>query len=212
MQKRIVFLAILISTALSSMAQYRRERNPPPNTYSDDESFGNGFKKEHMFIGGNLGLGLGSYSFNAGISPELGYSFAQWLDAGVLINLNYTSVRADPYYNGNIRQRSFNYGTGAFARIYPLPFLFFQVGPEYNWIDYNLKNMSDGSTLTAKTEALSFLAGIGYGQRIVGRSSFRIAIMADLLNNPQSPYRDNNGVILPVIKTGFDIYLGPKRK
>ncbi len=212
MLKRIVFFAMLIVTAFNGMTQYHRERNAQPDTYTDDESYGNGFKKEHVFIGGNLGLGLGSYSFNAGISPEIGYSFAQWLDAGVLINLNYTSIRADPYYNNNIRQRSFNYGTGVFARVYPLPFLFFQAGPEYNWINYNYKDMNGGLTQSFKTEALSFLAGVGYGQRIVGRSSFRIAIMIDLLNNPQSPYRDNNGTVFPVVKTGFDIYLGPKRK
>jgi len=212
MLKKIIGLAVLLSLVINGMGQYRRERTPSVNTYSDEDEFGQGFKKEHLFIGGNLGLGLGSYSFNAGISPELGYSFTQWLDAGVLLNLNYTSVRADPYYNGNIRQRSFNYGAGAFARFYPLSFLFLQVGPEYNWIHYNFKNLNDGSSISATTKAMSFLAGIGYGQRIVGRSSFRVALMIDLLNNPQSPYRDNNGVVLPVLKTGFDIYLGPKKK
>jgi Autotransporter beta-domain len=213
MIKRIVIICFLFATGFSGMAQYNRERPAQINTYSgDDESFGNGFKREHLFIGGNLGLGFGSYSFNAGISPEIGYSFAQWLDAGVLVNLNYNSIRADVNYNNNTRQRSFNYGAGVFARVYPLSFLFLQAGTEYNWIDYNLKYIPTGESASYKTNALSLLAGIGYGQRIVGRNNFHIAIMIDLLNNPQSPYRDGNGVVLPIIKTGFDFYLHPRKQ
>ncbi len=213
MSKNIFIICLLLITGFGSMAQqYRgdRNRNGEINTYTDDE-FGKGFKKEHLFIGGNLGLGISNYSFSAGISPEIGYSFTNWLDAGVLVNLEYTSIRADPYYNDNTRIRSFNYGTGVFARAYPLPFLFFQAGTEYNWIDYNYR-YSDGTKFSATTNALSVLAGIGYGQRIVGRSNFHIAIMIDLLNNAQSPYRDYNGAVIPVIKTGFDIYFHPKRQ
>ena len=216
MSKKIFIICLLLITGFGSMAQqYRgdRNRNREVNTYTDDE-FGKGFKREHLFIGGNLGLGVSNLSFNAGISPEIGYSFTNWLDAGVLINLDYTSVRADAnlYYNNNTRQRSFNYGAGVFARIYPLPFLFLQAGTEYNWINYHLKYIPTGETASYKTNALSLLTGIGYGQRIVGRSNFHIALMIDLLNNPQSPYRDGNGVIIPVIKTGFDIYFHPKRQ
>jgi hypothetical protein len=201
----------LFMAGFNGMAQHYRERPSRVNTYSDDESYGNGFKKEHLFTGGNVGLGFDRYSFSAGISPELGYSFSQWLDAGVLINLNYNSIRADLDYNNNTRQRSFNYGTGVFLRFFPVPFLFLQAGPEYNWINYNLKYTPTGETASFKTNAMSLLTGIGYGQRIVGRSSFHISILVDLLNNPESPYRDRNGTIIPVIKTGFDIYFHPKR-
>jgi hypothetical protein len=215
MLKRILIACCLFMGGFKGMAQqHYHERPSRMNTYSDDEPFGKGFQKEHLFIGGNLGLGFDRYSFSAGISPELGYSYTSWLDAGVLVNFNYNSIRADPYYNDNIRQRSFNYGAGVFARIYPLPFLFLQVSPEYNWIDYNLKDMSAGaisSSYNFHTSAMSLLTGIGYGQRIVGRSSFHISVLIDLLNNPESPYRDRNGTIIPVIKTGFDIYFHPKK-
>lgn len=211
MIKNIGLLICLFIVFFDTQAQYQKHHQNQPATYSEGEDFTGGFKREHIFIGGNVGLGFGTYGFNAGISPEIGYSFTNWLDAGVLLNLNYNSVRADPYYNGNVRQRSFNYGTGAFVRLFPVPFLFFQAGTEYNWVNYNLKDMTTGSTLSATTEALSMLVGVGYGQRIVGRSSFHIAVMVDLLNNAQSPYRDGNGVVIPVIKTGFDFYLHPKK-
>jgi len=215
MVKKIWIAGLLLATCFNASAQhyYREGERNRPDTYEDDQTYGDGFKREHLFIGGNLGLGYDSYSFNAGISPELGYSISKWLDVGALVNLNYTSVRADPYYNYNIRQRSFNYGVGAFARVYPLPFLFLQAGPEYNWIHYTLTdfNTSPHNSESFNTNAASMLVGIGYGQRIVGRSSMHIALMIDLLNSSQSPYRDGNGALIPVLKAGFDIYFHPKK-
>ncbi len=208
-------MMLLTAAFLEGSAQrYYDDRHPREQQVADEQTYGDGFKREHLFIGGNIGLGYDSYSFNAGISPEIGYSFTSWLDAGALVNLNYTSIRPDYYYNNNIRQRSFNYGIGAFARVFPLPFLFIQAGPEYNRINYSLTdfNTSPHQSESYTTSAASLLAGIGYGQRIVGRSSMHIAIMVDLLNSPQSPYRDGNGRIIPVIKAGFDIYFHPRKK
>ena len=53
--------------------------------YNDDNNNGEnkGFKKENVFLGGALSLGFGSGSFAVGANPEIGYSVAQWLDAGV---------------------------------------------------------------------------------------------------------------------------------
>ena len=73
------------------------------------------FKKENIFIGGGIGLGLGGWSsgFNVGANPEFGYSVAPWLDAGISTNVNYFSFRAE--VNNGIRQRSLNLGIGAFT-------------------------------------------------------------------------------------------------
>ena len=217
MIKKIGMAVLLFSVVYSATAQryYREgERERERDVYTDDQTYGDGFKKEHVFIGGNVGLGFDSYSFNAGLSPEIGYSVARWLDAGVLVNLNYTSVRPDPYYNDNYRQRSFNYGTGIFARAYPLPFLFFQISPEYNWIKYTVTNFntSPHQSYSLTANAASLLIGVGYGQRMVGRNSMHLALMVDVLDNPQSPYRDNNNRLIPVLKAGFDFYLKPKRQ
>ncbi|HLX92591.1 MAG TPA: hypothetical protein VKR32_12960 [Puia sp.] len=209
MFKKIIIACILMSPGLLSFAQ---EHSPGRmNTYSD-ESPVFGLTKENLFAGGGVAFGYNGWDFNAGITPEIGYTLASWFDAGVLVNLNYTSERADPYYvyNNDIRQRSFNYGIGAFARIYPVNFLFFQLEPEYNWVAYNAKDMSSGETASVTTQAASFLAGIGYSQRIIGRNNFYIAVMFDLLSNQYSPYRDYTGAALPVVKVGFDFYLHPR--
>ena len=47
-------------------------------TYSDAAA-GGGLQKENLFLGGSLALGLGSYQFNVGVSPEIGYSLNNWL-------------------------------------------------------------------------------------------------------------------------------------
>src|ERR1700754_5209673 len=94
------------------------------NTYTD-EGTGTGFRKENLFVGGGLGLGFGSYDFNVGINPEVGYSLTRWLDAGIVGNFNYTSIRADPNYNDNIRQRQFSYGGGLFFPRFFVAFFFF---------------------------------------------------------------------------------------
>ena len=71
-----------------------------------------------------------------------------------------------------------------------------------------------------REEAPSFLAGIGYGGRVIGQSGFFTVLMFDLGNNTSSPYInsgiDNYGNIqrsrLPILRTGFNVYLGPKRR
>ena len=206
MIKKVFFAVGSLLIALQGFGQQHMPDRP--NTYND-QGPPSGFAKQNLFLGGSLSVGFSGYDFNIGSSPEIGYSLNEWLDAGLLVNLNYSSERADPnfVYNPDIRSRSFNYGAGAFARVFPLPFLFFQAQPEYNWINYNFKDMVSGITTTANTQAASMLLGIGYGQRVIGHANFYVALLFDVLSNPQSPYRDFNGAAIPVIRAGFDIYL-----
>lgn len=141
--------------------------------------------------------------------PEIGYSIAQWLDAGIALNINYYSERADPYFNGNIRFRNLNYGGGPFIRIYPIHFLFLQTQFEANQIKVNQKDFNTGYSYENTYSSTSLIAGIGYTQRIVGQSSFYTMIGIDLLDDINSPYRDYNGSVIPIIRAGFDFYLRP---
>jgi hypothetical protein len=208
--KKIIIAAALLMIFSGLKAQHNRNR---ANTYSDEEPGNDGFKVENLFIGGSLNLGYSGLDFNVGGSPEVGYSLKKWLDVGFLVNLDYSSEMADPnyYYNPDTRQRSFTYGVGTFARLYPVRFLFFQVEPEYNWTHLSATDMATDVSATANLQAASLLLGIGYSQRIRGRSNFYIALMFDALSNYGSPYRDANNIAIPVIKAGFDIYLHPHR-
>ena len=201
--KKIILILVIIINVKNLTAQYR--------TYEEDKESG-GFKKENIFLGGALSLGFGSGSFAVGGNPEIGYSLTRWLDAGLVFNLNYYSQTYYDYYGPgqDVKSTSFNYGGGVFTRAYPLPFLFLQLQPEYNWISYTSKY--GGLTDKQNVSAASFIGAIGYGQRVVGQGSYFFSIGLDLMTNKYSPYLDGYGHPYPIIRGGFDIYLKPSRK
>ncbi|HYJ63730.1 MAG TPA: hypothetical protein VEV62_08305 [Parafilimonas sp.] len=204
-----VFLCLLI---LISVKVLHAQDNYDNNNNNDYES--KGFKKENVFLGGSISLGFGSGNFGVGANPEIGYSLSQWLDGGVVFNLNYNSQRYyDAYSGADIgKVSSFNYGAGVFVRAYPVNFLFVQLQPEENWINYNTKDFSTNIHLKSKVNAASLIGGIGYSQRVVTQGSYFFMIGLDLLTNENSPYRDSYNHALPIIRGGFDVYLHPARK
>ena len=206
MIKKVVIALCSWMIVLAAHAQYRTPGRV--NTYTD-EGDGTGFRKENLFIGGSLQLGLGSYNFDIGINPEIGYSLNRWLDVGVVANILYSSVKADPtgYYNPDIGSKQFVYGGGIFGRAYVLPFLFLTAQPEFNWTSTTETDEASGEKYSATANAPSLLLGLGYGRRLVGESSFYIALMFDAISNVNSPYNDAFGHPLPILRAGFDFYL-----
>ena len=196
--KKILASIFVLSVALSSFSQ------------SEGGEKNHKFRQDNIFIGGSIGLGLGGGGFSVGANPEIGYTVADWLDAGISTNINYFSFRAES--NGGIRQRSLNYGGGVFVRVFPIKNFFIQLLPEYNVVNTNLKDIFSGQEQKISQSAPSFLAGIGYGSRIIGSGSFFTVLMMDLGNNTNSPYIDFYGSKLPILRTGFNFYLKPKRK
>src|SRR6478735_11806852 len=107
MKKTLLSLLILISgTVLLAQDNYDGENENP------------GFKKENVFLGGAISLGFGSGSFAIGANPEVGYSLTNWLDAGLVFNINYYSQTYYDYYGygQDLKASSFNYGGGVFMR------------------------------------------------------------------------------------------------
>jgi hypothetical protein len=211
--KKIVFSILLSTVVIAANAQ--REK--------DEEEKGLGFRKENVFIGGSLALGYGSASSTNGVSggsnlviglnPEIGYSFAQWVDVGFAFNAIYNSTRFNDY-SYRYRQTAFNYGAGIFTRLYPINSFFIQAQPEHNWIAYTQTNLDQPGVpkIRQTVEANSFLLGIGYGQRLIGESSFFTVLMFDLNKELNSPYRDGYGNALPIIRGGFNWYLRASKK
>lgn len=197
---KFLIIVSMLSLSLSSFAQKEEESSHK-------------FRRDNIFIGGSFGLGLGNGGFSAGVNPEIGYSIAKWLDAGISTNFNYFSYRAE--YNGGIRQRSFNYGGGIFARFFPFDGFFLQVLPEYNYVKTNFKDLnagSIGSESHLRREAPSLLLGVGYGSRMIGNTNFFTVLMIDAGTNTNSPYIGYLGSKLPILRTGFNFYLRPKRR
>lgn len=196
-----IFTSLIIVLCAGTLSAQRLA----PATYQENTGT-SGFSSNNIFLGGAVSLGFGSGYFNAGGTPEVGYSFSQWIDAGLAVNINYQSLKD---YYGNT-QNSFNYGGGVFARVYPIPFIFLQVQPEYNWMSYTLKT-GNGASSSVTVGAPSILAGIGYSQRIVGKASFYTALLFDVNKDPNSPYRGYDGSFIPILRAGFNIYLHGNR-
>ncbi len=175
-----------------------------------EEEKDHSFKQENIFLGGSISLGLGSGYFAVGGNPEVGYTLTKWLDVGIGTNINYYTI--SPEYNNNRRDKSFSYGGGVFARLYPINQLFFQIQPEYNWTKISAQYVGYDFVDKLKLEAPSLLMGIGYTTREIGNSSFYTVIMMDFGNNIESPYIGYLGSKEPILRAGFNFYLGPKKK
>jgi hypothetical protein len=193
MKKRFAFILIFVSSLQVTYAQ-------------DDHMPVKGFNKNRVFIGTSINLGLSNNFFNIGLNPEIGYSLTDWLDAGVVGNLNYFTQSSTFTKDKNV-----NYGGGGFLRIWPINFLHLQIQPEYNWISSS-RTFNNGAPSTSFTNnTASVLAGIGYGSRQVGSRFSHFTIMIDLLQQLNSPYRDQFGDPQPVFRAGFGVYLNSKR-
>ncbi len=200
-KKRAYILLIALLTGKSIFAQ---------DTNQSDDGERKGFKKEKLFSGGNVSLSFFNSTFLVGASPLLGYSLTHWADAGVLANISYSSTRD---YNGlfDAKLRQTVYGGGGFVRLFPVKFLFVQAQAEHNFISYKFipPGNSGGATEKDKTSVNSLLVGGGYTQgREPGNNGFfYVSVLFDVSGNNNSPYTDNFGRPIPLIRAGINIPL-----
>jgi len=190
---------LLLSFVVSSAFLFAQDR--------DDEDEKGGWKNNHLFIGSGINLGF-SNGFIVGLNPEVGYSISKILDAGIAFNFTYVTQRSQ---QANYSLRYTAIGGGPFVRLWPARMFFVGAQFEYNSIGISEKFNSVVTKLESAT-APSLLLGLGYGNRMIGQSQFYTSIMIDALNDPNSPYRDQFGRILPVFRTGFIFYLGRKNR
>lgn len=195
--KTLAFLLFASSFTIGAFAQ------------DEEEPKESGFKKENLFTGGNLTLQFGNQTTTLGVSPYFGYSLTRWLDVAASLNFSYTSQRDNVVIGDKIRQTL--YGPGAFVRIFPLNFVFAQAHFEQNFI--KLKYIpADNSGYTQEKESLdasSFLVGGGYagGRNRDSRSFYYISVLWDVAKKSNSPYVDNQGRGVPIIRAGYNIAL-----
>jgi hypothetical protein len=199
--RKIIHLLLLVSLSLPAFSQ------------EEEKEEKKSFKSENLFTGASFSLGFGSDVFVAGINPYFGYSVARWLDAGIAVNFSYQSERNIDGYN--IRGKQFIYGGGAFTRIYPVKFLFLQAQWERNAVDINYYDQNTGDRLLSdKYGVSSTLVGGGYA---TGRDPddkgpyFYMSLLFDLSDNAKSPYTDERGKPLPIVRAGIQIPLFQKR-
>lgn len=181
---------------------YRTERR---NQQPDQQAPVSGYDKSKLFLGGNLSLSFFNSQFLIGANPYVGYSFAPWLDAGALLNVQYYTYK-NPDNENDGRYKNTLVGGGVFARIFPIPILFAQVQPEYNHV---WQSISDFSGKTSDSYgAFSLLVGPGVRTQIGNGNSYTyISVLWDVAGNKNSPYNDYNGNPVPIVRVGVNIGL-----
>ncbi len=198
--KKILVVALLV-VCVNAYSQDNRDEKKVENK---------GFKKEKLFTGGSVSAGFSSYSTVLGISPQLGYSLTDWLDAGITLNLNYTSLRN---YGDKLRQTV--YGPGAFVRLFPVNFLFVSAQYEYNLIHLKYITANSGFPVPGNNvNASSLLLGGGYagGKEKGNNTYYYISVSWDIFGDKNSPYVDGYGRSNPIIRAGYNIGLFQGRR
>ncbi len=196
--KPFFLIILLIGCSLSVVAQ--------KETGTDEETAKEGFRKDYLFSGGNINLSFFNGVTVLGASPQLGYSVAKWLDAGVYFGYTYTSQR-DFYTNDKYRQTII--GPGAFAKLFPVNFLFLSLQFEHNFITQKYLPGFGANTSSRKVDANSLLVGAGYtiGRNFRNSPYYYFSVSVDVINNKNSPYTDRFNNLLPVVVAGFNIPL-----
>ncbi len=170
----------------SAQAQIEESQTEP---MANDVTF-----KKSFFTGGSLGLQFGTITM-VDVSPQFGYFIFENMSVGMGLTYQYVADRRYmPVEDMHVL------GGRAFTRLY-LPFFnsVFAHG-EYEYMAYN-SNLINSKGLKEWIEVSNVLAGIGYRQRIYGRSAMTLMI---LWNFNESQYNLYNN---PVIRAGVDIGL-----
>jgi len=121
--KRYLLIVLATLCSISSIAQEEEKKD-------EEEVKQGGFRKDMLFTGGNVNIGFFNGVTVLGATPQLGYSVTEWLDAGISLGYTYTSQSVATDYK--VRQSII--GPGAFARIFPIQFLFASIQYEHNFI------------------------------------------------------------------------------
>ncbi len=195
MKKSILILFCIISYAVSQ---------------AQSDSASHWFKKDHLFTGGGITLNFFNNQFSVGATPVIGYRLTKWIDVGFLFNFLY--VNEKNINNASITGKQTVLGPGAFARIYPVRFLFVQGQYEQNYVNYKFIYPNSPSE-KFKFKPSSVLVGAGYCQ---GRENsddmfYYISLMFDVTKDKYSPYVQVNSIgdvyAVPIIRAGLQIPL-----
>src|SRR5439155_9919748 len=113
-----------------------------------------------------------------------------------------------PYLGDRLHQSV--YGGGFFTRLFPVRFLFAQAQIEHNWIASTYFPYDNSTRQKTDLASNSFLVGAGYttGRDPSGKSAYGyLAVLWDVMNDLNSPYVDNYGRAIPIIRAGFNVPL-----
>jgi hypothetical protein len=196
-------LAVSLFVCSASQAQYSH-----PRDREEKEPY-----KGSFFTGGSLSVSFSTGYFLLGGNPVFGYSLTRWADIGLVGNYTYSRYRDYEIPYDKLKQTI--YGGGVFTRLFPVRFIFGQAQIEHNWIQLKYFYPNGGGTVKNRVSSNSVLVGAGYttGRDPGGRNPYAyLALLFDVSKNENSPYTDNLGRSIPIVRAGFNVPLFTGRK
>ncbi|MEI6853625.1 MAG: hypothetical protein WCL06_12310 [Bacteroidota bacterium] len=183
------FTLIFLLCFIFSHLAFGQDKPVEGATIAEDPGYNDNFKHS-FFTGGNLGVQFGTVTM-VDISPQFGYYIFENMSVGMGLTYQYINDRR---FSATMHVL----GGRVFTRLY-LPFYnsIFAHG-EYEYMTYNTNVFS----LTGQKEWVqlsNILAGIGYRQRIYGRSAVTMMVLWNFNDTPYTLYSN------PVIRAGVDI-------
>jgi hypothetical protein len=200
--KRFVLTLIISAALFHCFAQKEKKEE-------EKEKF---FTKYKLFAGGGTTVSI-FYGTTLGIAPHLGYSLTNWADVAINLDYNYQAQRDYFDYGDKIRQTII--APGGFIRLFPVNFLFAQVQYQHNFIRLRYIPENNSGDEIYHFNSNSVLVGAGYTGGRDGYDDegyYYFSVMFDVLGSQNSPYIDNRGRKIPIIKAGYSIRLFQKPK
>src|SRR5690606_30612190 len=162
--------------------------------------------KSKLVYGGGIGLSFGGMT-NVMLAPVVGYRVLDRVAAGVGIGYQFVQVRngwqlTDPV-SGAVRYydyKSNNFFPSAWVRYKPLDWLFAHAEYQHNFVSTKKPYLNGKGGVDSRNENYNVpcvLVGAGIRQGLSDFASLNILAFYDLLQDPNSPYR-NTGSGLPI--------------
>ena len=192
-----VMAALLITMVVLPLVSLQAQDDKEPGAW-----------KRNLFTGGSVSFGVFNNTFLIGANPVFGYSLTDYVDAALVINYTYNSIRDfNGIFNNKLRQST--YGGGGLLRIYPMRSIFLQGQLEHNFIRQRSIPVL-GPPEVRTIDAGSVLVGGGYTTGRFGKGGtpfYYLSILFDVSGNLYSPYTDAFGRSVPLFRGGVQIPL-----
>jgi hypothetical protein len=169
--KKLLLTVLIVIVSVSLYAQDSAKVSQPKQPY---------VKNSKWFFEGSVSLSLGTIS-HVGITPLVGYRITPMIHAGA--TLSYFHGWDNTYANNTTESNIF--GGSVLLRWVPVKQIFLQLEPAI----YSYKVSSDYTTFENKMIPFVFI-GAGFSYNVNPRLALIFQAKIDLLNNKNSPYKD----------------------
>ena len=194
--KNLILILLLFTGIFTSSAQEVYSSSGKTGYYKKMKKQ-KGYDPSKLVIGGGLNAGFSSGEVSVGISPFIGYRFADNFLAGVGLGYQYYKYLffSDQNYNNYYATENIVYPS-VWARYFVWKNIFADATLEYDFIsqvvpiDDNPGSANYGILMPTKSTFAvpCLLMGVGYKWSLGGRVSFFLEGMYDVLQQPNSPY------------------------